>query len=121
VLVIEDNADQADSLKDLLELVGHEVRIARDGASGLFVVRAFRPSVVLCDVGLPGMDGYEFARALRSEDPSRDVWLVALTGYARPDDVRHAEEAGFDRHVAKPVTPETLEKILAEVPSGDEG
>jgi CheY-like chemotaxis protein len=78
-------------------------------------VRRVRPDVVLCDIGLPGMSGYDVARALRAEPEFRDVPLVALTGYASPADVQRAAEAGFDRHLAKPIPPVELAAVLEEV------
>ncbi len=112
VLVIEDNVDAADSLKEVLELLGHEVQVAFDGRSGLVAAREFRPDVVLCDIGLPEMDGYEVARQLRAHDAHRDVVLVALTGYALPEDRQRVAEAGFTHHVAKPPSLEALERVL---------
>ncbi len=116
VLVIEDNADAAESLKQALELDAHEVAVAFDGVCGLELARAFQPEVVLCDIGLPGMDGYAVARAFRSDGALRDIVLVALSGYALPDDVERARAAGFDRHLAKPADLAALERILAELP-----
>jgi signal transduction histidine kinase/ActR/RegA family two-component response regulator len=116
VLVIEDNEDAAESLKEALELDRHEVALAFDGPHGLEKARAFKPEVVLCDIGLPGMDGYEVARALRSDDALHDVALVALTGYALPEDLERAKDAGFDRHLAKPLELGALERMLAELP-----
>jgi CheY-like chemotaxis protein len=104
----------AQSLKDLIELLGHEVRVANDGQSGIFACRTMRPDVVLCDIGLPGLSGFDVARALRSEEGDGHSFLVALSGYASPDDARRAVESGFDRHVAKPATPEEIEKLLTE-------
>jgi two-component system CheB/CheR fusion protein len=112
VLVIDDNADAATTLKDVLELGGHDVRVALDGPAGLHVAREFRPEIVICDIGLPGMDGYAVARELRRT--ADGAWLVAVSGYAAPEDVRRAHEAGFDRHVAKPATFESLEAVFAE-------
>jgi PAS domain S-box-containing protein len=114
VLVIDDNEDGANSLRDVLELSGHEVQIAHDGPHGIGVAREFRPEIVICDIGLPGMDGYDVARAMRAEADLKGAFLVALTGYALPEDVRRANEAGFDRHVAKPPSIEKLERVLAE-------
>jgi CheY-like chemotaxis protein len=116
VLVIDDNADAAETLKDLLELRGHSVRVALDGPSALRAARAFQPDVVLCDIGLPGMSGYDVARALRADDALRHALLVALSGYAQPEDARRAAEAGFDRHVAKPAGAEEIERLLAKGP-----
>lgn len=116
VLVIEDNADAATSLKLLLTIEGHKVETAPDGPAGLAVAVSFRPEVLLCDIGLPGMDGYEVARAFRSNPVLAGTFLVALTGYGLPEDVRRTSEAGFDRHVTKPPSFEQLERLLASVP-----
>jgi two-component system CheB/CheR fusion protein len=112
ILVIDDNEDGATTLKEVLELHGNEVRVALDGPGGVALARDLAPEVVLCDIGLPGMDGYAVARALRADPATRGVFLVALTGYARPEDVRRASEAGFDRHFTKPIALETLERAL---------
>ena len=116
VLVIEDNVDAAESLKDLLELHGHVVEVAPDGPNGLTLARTFRPEVVLCDIGLPGMSGYEVAKAFRRDPDLRGPLLVALTGYARPEDRQRALDAGFTRHVAKPPSAETLHRVVSEAP-----
>jgi PAS domain S-box-containing protein len=114
VLVIEDNADAGQSLADLLELEGHRVHLAEDGRSGIDLAREVRPDVILCDIGLPDLNGYEVARALRRDDALRSVRLVAVSGYARPEDRRRAADAGFDAHVAKPpVAEDLLSAILA--------
>jgi len=113
VLIIEDNVDAADTLRDLLALAGHSAEVAYDGRTGLAKARRFRPEIVLCDIGLPGLDGYAVARALRSDEELSHCTVVALTGYALPEDLQKARAAGFDRHVAKPPSPETLEAILA--------
>jgi len=112
ILVIEDNEDGATTLKEVLELRGNEVRVALDGPGGVALARDFAPEVVVCDIGLPGMDGYAVARALRADPATRGIFLVALTGYARPEDVRRAGEAGFDRHLTKPIVLEALERAL---------
>jgi len=114
VLVIEDNEDAATTLRDLLELRGHQVALARDGRSGVAAALADPPDVVLCDVGLPGVDGYEVAKRLRAAESS--AALVALTGYATPEDAVRAREAGFDAHLAKPPDLERLAELLATLP-----
>jgi PAS domain S-box-containing protein len=116
VLIIEDNFDAADSLREVLEFEGHEVAVARDGPEGIVQARAFRPELVLCDIGLPGMDGYAVAQALRAEEGLSGVSLVALTGYARDEDLQRAREAGFDHHLAKPPSIEKIERLLRELP-----
>jgi PAS domain S-box-containing protein len=115
VLVAEDNRDAAQSLDRLLRLWGHDVRTAADGAAALEVARAYRPDVVLLDLGLPGLDGYEVARRLRREPGLGGVLLVALTGYGQEDDRRRTREAGFDHHLVKPADLERLRHVLASV------
>jgi signal transduction histidine kinase/ActR/RegA family two-component response regulator len=115
VLVIEDNLDAANSLRGVLELLGHWVETASNGRLGVSRAREFRPEVVFCDIGLPEMDGYAVARALRDELQLRDAVLVAMTGYAQADDRRRATEAGFHEHLAKPPTIERLEEVLSRV------
>ncbi|MFL5303112.1 MAG: PAS domain-containing protein, partial [Anaeromyxobacteraceae bacterium] len=119
VLLVDDNLDAVESLAELLELEGHEVKVAADGASGIALARAFKPDVVVCDIGLPGdLDGYAVARALRADPALARTYLVALTGYASADHQRRAREAGFDRHLAKPPALDVLEKVLSELRPG---
>ena len=113
VLIIEDNIDAADSLREVLAFGDHVVEVAYNGPGGLARAREFKPEVVLCDIGLPGMDGFEVARALRADDALKGVFLVALSGYAFPEDLQRAQEAGFDRHLAKPPSIEKIEEALA--------
>jgi CheY-like chemotaxis protein len=117
VLVVEDNLDAAETLQEMLLLWDHEVEVAHDGRAAIEKARAFRPDVVLCDIGLPRMDGYEVARALRADPELASVFLVAVTGYASPEDARKAAGAGFDRHLGKPVPIEVVEEVLATAPS----
>jgi CheY-like chemotaxis protein len=113
VLVVEDNPDAAETLADILSLLGHHVRIATDGRSGLALARDLQPDVVLCDIGLPDMDGYEIARTIRADETLRGTRLVALTGYAQPEDRQRALDAGFDAHAAKPLEPDALARLVA--------
>lgn len=113
MLVVEDHADSARSLSLLLELLGHEVEVVADGRKALEAVERFRPAVVLLDIGLPGMDGYEVARRLRARGSK--ALLVSLTGYGRDADKLRSREAGFDHHLVKPVEPETLKKLIASM------
>jgi PAS domain S-box-containing protein len=111
VLVVDDNVDAATSLADVVRLLGHEVEIARDGAGAIAKIGASAPDVLLCDLGLPGMDGYEVARVLRARG-TNGMRLVALSGYARPEDVQKAIASGFDAHLAKPPDPAQLARLL---------
>jgi CheY-like chemotaxis protein/anti-sigma regulatory factor (Ser/Thr protein kinase) len=113
VLLVEDNDDAREMLKATLASNGHEVRVARDGASGLALAAASPPDVALIDVGLPDMDGYEVARRLRAARGGRRLGLVAITGFGRPEDQQRAFDAGFDAHLTKPVTPDRLKQALA--------
>jgi signal transduction histidine kinase/CheY-like chemotaxis protein len=113
VLVVEDNRDVAESLAEMVGAFGHDVEIAGDGPTALAKAHARRPDLVLCDIGLPGMDGYEVARAFRADPALNSAQLVALSGYAQPEDVREARTAGFDRHIAKPADPDEIERLLA--------
>jgi PAS domain S-box-containing protein len=118
VLVIEDNEDAAESLQEALRYSGHEVEVALDGLAGVRKALALVPDVVLCDLGLPGIDGYEVARRLKREPTLARCLLVALSGYARPDDVRRSLEAGFARHVAKPPDLDALDALVASAAPG---
>jgi CheY-like chemotaxis protein/anti-sigma regulatory factor (Ser/Thr protein kinase) len=113
VLMIEDYADARDSLRALLELSGHEVREAADGRTGVELALRLQPDVVLIDIGLPGLDGYDVARRIRSAPQGHRMVLAAVTGYGQPEDRRRAEEAGFDAHLVKPVDPDQLTELLA--------
>jgi two-component system CheB/CheR fusion protein len=116
VLVIEDSHDAADIFGQLLTQMGHDVTVAYDGPTGIEQARSFHPDVVFCDIGLPEMDGYAVARTMRADRELNRLFLVALSGYARPDDLRNAREAGFDRHMAKPADFDQLEHLLVELP-----
>jgi CheY-like chemotaxis protein len=121
VLLVEDQHDVREMFRELLRLLGHEVVVAATGPEGVEVFRRERPEVVFIDIGLPGMDGFGVLRALRAEPGGADVCLVALTGYAQPEDQRRALEAGFDLHLAKPVGMEQVEKLLAAVGKSERG
>jgi PAS domain S-box-containing protein len=120
VLVIEDNLDAAEMLREALLMSDNEVAVAHAGEDGLAKARAFRPDVVICDIGLPGLDGYEVARRIRGE-PGLSPTLIALTGYALPEDQARAREAGFDHHLAKPFDIAALEELLERATAGAPG
>jgi CheY-like chemotaxis protein len=112
ILAVDDNVDSVESLARLLGLQGHEVRTAYDGPTALATAEAFQPQVVLLDIGLPRMDGYEVARRLRKKTGLKDILLVAVTGYGQDDDRRRATEAGFDGHLVKPADLGVLQALL---------
>jgi CheY-like chemotaxis protein len=119
VLVVEDNEDAANTLREVLELDEHVVEVAYSGPGGIEKARSFHPDIVFCDIGLPEMDGYEVARKMRADPELARVALVAVSGYAQPEDVAMAKAAGFDAHLAKPPSIEALERAIAE--AGREG
>jgi CheY-like chemotaxis protein len=115
VLIVDDNEDSANSLAMILKLGGHETASVYTAVDALQRAAAFRPDVVLLDIGLPGMDGYEVAQKMRELPGLRDIRLVAVTGYGRSDDRLRAREAGFDDHLIKPVEYAVLERTLAGI------
>jgi PAS domain S-box-containing protein len=118
ILVVDDNRDAADSLGMVLKFLGADVRIARDGPEALQAFDTYQPSVVLLDIGLPGMDGYEVARTIRSRFAGRKTAIVALTGWGQDSDRRQAREAGFDHHLVKPAEIGALQMLLASLEEG---
>jgi len=117
ILVVDDNRDAADSLGLLLEVLGAEVRVARDGPEALEAYSAYDPAVVLLDIGMPGMDGYEVARRIRAQSPGPRPTIVALTGWGQENDRREAREAGFDHHLVKPAEIGALKELLRSIPA----
>ncbi len=113
MLIIEDNADTCEMLAGVLEVNGHRTRVARDGRTGIALARELKPDVVLCDIGLPDVDGYDVARALRADESLRNSRLIAISGYAQPQDQQRAREAGFEAHLAKPPRIDELNACLA--------
>ena len=113
VLIVEDNDDARAMLHETLAFNGHEVRAARDGASGLALAAELIPDIALIDIGLPDVDGYEVARRLRASPGGRRMGLTAITGYGQTEDQRRAYDAGFDAHLTKPVAPERLKQVMA--------
>lgn len=116
ILIIEDNLDAAETTRMLLEQEGHDVRMAHTGAEGIAAARQFLPQVILCDIGLPGVDGYQVARTMRRDVAFGTPFIVALTGYGRDQDRKQAQEAGFDMHLTKPIDMGSLRRALAHLP-----
>ncbi len=115
IVIVEDNPDGAESLRQLLTAAGHDVFLATDGLRGVDAVSSFKPDVVLMDIGLPGLNGYEAARRIRQTEHGRNVTLIAMTGWGQPDDRRRARHAGFDFHFVKPIDLSAIEKTLRSI------
>jgi two-component system, chemotaxis family, CheB/CheR fusion protein len=118
VLVVDDNMFSAETLAALLQLWGHDVQVAHDGPTALELAAVYRPEVVLLDIGLPGMDGYQVARRLREAGLGSAV-LIAASGYAQDEDRRRSRDAGFDHHLSKPLDLDVLEALLARTELND--
>lgn len=115
ILVVDDNRDSADSLGMLLEFLGARAQVVYDGPAALEAIHTYRPAVVLLDIGMPGMDGYEVARRVRREPEFGGIVLVALTGWGQEEDRLHSKTAGFDHHLVKPVAPDVLQALLVSL------
>lgn len=113
VLVVDDNIDSAETLARLLQLLGHQVSLSHDGVSAIESAKEFRPEVILLDIGLPGMDGYEVATALRADESCKNAVIVAVTGYGQEQDRRRSLRAGFDHHLIKPVEHDSLMAVFS--------
>jgi CheY-like chemotaxis protein len=114
ILLVDDSVDAALALSMLLEALGHEVRTEHDGPRALASLDDFKPEVVVLDIGLPGMSGFDVAREMRQREATKDVLLLALTGWGSDADRKAALDAGFDHHLTKPVTIEALEAALTK-------
>jgi CheY-like chemotaxis protein/two-component sensor histidine kinase len=117
ILIADDNRDAAESMGMLLRLMGNDVRTVFDGVEAVEEAETFRPDLILLDIGMPKLNGYDAARRIREKGWSQDTTLVALTGWGREDDKRKAAEAGFDRHFTKPIDPAVLERLIADFQS----
>jgi two-component system, OmpR family, response regulator len=120
VLLVDDSVDAAEAMSMLLETLGHEVRVVHDGPSALAIVDDFAPEVVILDIGLPGMSGFDVARELRMRAVTKTALLIALTGYGADSDKQEARDAGFDHHLVKPVSFTVIETVIAASFSGDQ-
>ena len=113
ILVVDDNEDSAVGLSIMLKIMGHDTRAAFDGASAVEVAQTYRPNVMLLDIGLPKMNGYDVCRRIRTQPWGGDMVLIAVTGWGQDEDKRKSKEAGFNFHMVKPIDPDALEKLLA--------
>ena len=121
VLIVDDNIDAAETLASLVHTLGGEARTATDGASGIQCASVFTPDIILLDIGMPEMDGYETCKRIRQENFGKRMFIVALTGWGQDDDKRRAAVAGFDAHLTKPADPHALERLFAEATASDDG
>src|SRR5207253_439001 len=103
----------AETLRMLLQMFGHDVSVAHDGAEGVEAAKRLRPEVVLCDIGLPGMDGYGVVGELRRDPDTAGARVIAVTGYGAEEDRRRSQQAGFDMHLTKPLDPEALQEVFS--------
>jgi CheY-like chemotaxis protein len=113
-MVVDDNQDAAESLTMLLGIDGHDARVAFNGRTALALAAEFKPEIALLDIGMPDMDGYALARALRQTDGGAALYLVAVTGWGQQEDRARSDAAGFNRHLTKPVDPDDLSALLVE-------
>jgi CheY-like chemotaxis protein len=117
ILIVDDNEDAAESIARFLQLEGHEVKTVGDGPQAIACVPVFAPQIIVLDIGLPGLSGYEVARRLRQMPITANVLLIALTGYGQKEDQQRAMDAGFDRHFVKPTDPQKLVDLIAQWPA----
>ena len=118
ILVVDDDHDSAESLAMLFQLMGHDVRAAHNGLAAVDLAEAFRPDLIVLDIGMPGLDGYEVCRRIRQHSWGRAAVIAALTGWSRDEDRDRSEQAGFDHFLVKPVDPKALENLIAAVGRG---
>jgi CheY-like chemotaxis protein len=113
ILVADDDQDSAESLALLFQLMGHDVRAAQSGLAAIDVAAEFRPDLIVLDIGMPGLDGYEVCRRIRQHDWAQTIVIAALTGWSRDEDRDRSEQAGFNHFLVKPVDPKALEDLIA--------
>jgi CheY-like chemotaxis protein len=116
ILIVEDNTDNAESLRLLLQFFGHDVWVAPTGPEGVRLAQANRPDIILCDIGLPGLDGFGVATAVRQDPATAHAYLVAITGYGSDQTRSRCGEVGFDRYFTKPIDPDLLVELVAGAP-----
>ena len=120
ILVVDDNHDSALSLAMMLSIMGHETRTAHDGESAVTTAESFLPEVVLLDIGLPKLNGYEVAQRIRENAWGKTMFLIAVTGWGQEEDRQRSSEVGLNVHMVKPVEPAALERLLADLPDPED-
>ncbi len=121
ILIIDDNEASAKTLGWMMELIGHEPRVATDGPSGIAIAREFNPHLVMLDIGLPGMNGYDICMLMRQEPSLKHTRFVAQTGWGQAEHRKRSKEAGFDHHLVKPVQLEQIQEIMTAMAAGQAG
>ncbi len=121
ILIVDDNEDAALTIATLAEILGNHIQVAYDGGAAVEIAAKFKPDIALLDIGLPILNGYEVAKAIRQQPAGEQVYLVALTGWGQEEDKREAEAAGFDLHLVKPVNPIDLMKLFNSFSGSDTG
>ena len=121
ILVVDDNHDSALSLAMMLSIMGHDTRTAHDGESAVATAESFLPEVVLLDIGLPKLNGYEVAQRIREQEWGKSMFLIAVTGWGQEEDRQRSSEVGLNVHMVKPVEPAALERLLAQLAAEDLG
>jgi DNA-binding response OmpR family regulator len=116
ILVVDDNHDSAMSLAMILTMMGHETRTAHDGEAAIAAAESFRPDVVLLDIGLPKLNGYEVAQRIREHAWGHDMFLIAVTGWGQDEDRQRSAEVGLNLHMVKPIEPQALQNVLEGLP-----
>jgi len=114
ILLIDDNKDFAEVMSELIEMLGYRTFIATKGCEGIAKAKELHPDIIICDIGLPEMNGYDVAESIRNDNELKDIFLIALSGYTSQTDIQRSKEAGFNRHLAKPVDIDDIEAIFAE-------
>lgn len=115
VIVIDDNKDLADIIYELLSIIGYDAIAASNGEEGIIKAKKQKPKVILCDIGMADMNGYDVAKCIRQDKDLKDVYLIAISGYSSQKDVERSIKAGFDKHLSKPVSLDVLKMILDEI------
>jgi CheY-like chemotaxis protein len=115
ILIIDDNQDFADVMSELIEMLGYRTFIANKGREGIAKAKEFHPDVIICDIGLPEMNGYEVAESIRNDNELKDLLLISLSGYTSQKDIERSMAAGFNQHLAKPVDINDIENILGSL------
>lgn len=115
ILLIDDNRDLVNIISQYLSMIGYKSRVALNGEEGLALAKKDKPKVIICDIGMAGMDGYEVAEYIRNEIDLQDLYLIAMSGYCSPEDIRRSKEAGFDKHLSKPVDFRLIKELVDEL------